>query len=103
MITLSTVESELLEAITAAVLLESVGSLLDETLGRRVKRMLKVDNSSATSMLQGGAGSWRTRHLKVRSGYLREQVSQGLLEVLHTEGRYQSADLGTKCTLEQGC
>ena len=47
-------------------------------------------------MLQGGAGSWRTRHLKVRSGYLREQVTQGLLEVFHTEGRYQLADLGTK-------
>ena len=96
MITLSTMESELLEATNAVVLLESVGSLLDEILGKRVKRVLKVDNSSATSMLQGGAGSWRTRHLKVRSGYLREQVSQGLLEVFHTEGRYQLADLGTK-------
>ena len=93
MITLSTMESELLEATAAAVLLESVGSLLDEILGKRVKRVLRVDNSSATSMLQGGAGSWRTRHLKVRSGYLREQVTQGLLEVFHTEGRYQLADL----------
>ena len=36
MITLSTMESELLKATTAAVLLESVGSLLDEILGKRV-------------------------------------------------------------------
>ena len=96
MVTLSTMESELLEATTASVLLESIGCLLDEILGYRVGRVLKVDNSSATSMLLGGAGSWRTRHLKVRSGYLREQVASGLLEVQFTEGRWQLADLATK-------
>ena len=96
LITLSTMESELLEATTAAVLLESVGVLLDEVLGRRVPRLLKVDNSAATAMLQGGAGSWRTRHLKVRSGYVREQVARGLLQVEPVEGRYQLADLSTK-------
>ena len=96
MITLSTMESELMEAINAAVLLESVGCLLDEMYGRRLDRVLRVDNMSATSMLQGGAGSWRTRHLKVRSGYLREQVAAGLLEVHHTEGVKQLADLATK-------
>ena len=96
MVTLSTMESELMEAINAAVLLESVGCLLDEICGRRIRRVLRVDNMSATSMLQGGAGSWRTRHLKVRSGYLREQVASGLLEVHHTEGLKQLADLATK-------
>ena len=96
LITLSTMESELLEATTAAVLLESVGVLLDEVLGRRVQRFLRVDNSAATAMLQGGAGSWRTRHLKVRSGYVREQVAHGLLQVESVEGRYQLADLATK-------
>ena len=64
MITLSTMESELMEATTASVLLESIGCLLDEILGYRVGRVLRVHNSSATSMLLGGAGSWRTRHLK---------------------------------------
>ena len=96
LITLSTMESELLEATTAGVLLESVGVLLDEVLGRRVQRCLRVDNSAATAMLQGGPGSWRTRHLKVRSGYVREQVACGLLQVESVEGRYQLADLATK-------
>ena len=96
MITLATMESELMEATTASVLLDSIGCLLDEILGYRVGRVLRVDNSSATSMLLGGAGSWRTRHLKVRSGYLREQVASGLIEVQLTEGRWQLADLATK-------
>ena len=96
MITLSTMESELLEATTAAVLLESIGCLLDEILSRRVPRVLKVDNSAATLMLQGGAGTWRTRHLKLRCNYIREQVACGALHVFHTEGRYQLADLSTK-------
>ena len=96
LITLSTMESELLEATTAAVLLESVGVLLDEIIGYRVHRLLRVDNSAATAMLLGGAGSWRTRHLKVRSGYLREQVARGFMQVEYTEGRFQLADLATK-------
>ena len=96
MITLSTMESELLEATTATVLLESVGVLLDEIVGCRVQRLLRVDNSAATAMLLGGAGSWRTRHLKVRSGFVREQVAHGLLQVESVEGRYQLADLATK-------
>ena len=95
MVKLSTMESELLEATTAAVLLESIGCLLDEILRFRAPRVLRVDNSSATIMLQGGAG-WRTRHLKVRSSYLREHVAQGLLQVEHVEGFFQLADLGTK-------
>ena len=47
-------------------------------------------------MLLGGAGSWRTRHLKVRSGYLREQAAHGLIQVEYTEGCFQLADLATK-------
>ena len=96
MITLSTMESELLEATTAVTLLESVGCLLDEIYRMRVPRNLRVDNSAATSMLLGSAGSWRTRHLKVRCAFVREQVQNGLLQVSHVEGRYQLADLATK-------
>ena len=96
MVTLSIMESELLEATTAATLLEGIGCLLDELYGRRVPRELRVDNSAATAMIAGGAGSWRTRHLKVRSAYVREQVQHGLLIVKHVEGKRQLADLATK-------
>ena len=96
MITLSTMESELLEATNTVTLLESVGCLIDEFCGQRIPRTLRVDNSAATAMLCGGAGSWRTRHLRVRRAFVREQVQQGLLHVSHVEGRCQLADLATK-------
>ena len=96
MTTLSTMESELLEATNAATLLECIGCLVDEICGRRIPRQLRVDNSAATAMLCGGAGSWRTRHLRVRCSFIREQVQRGLLEVSHVEGRRQLADLSTK-------
>ena len=96
MTTLSTMESELLEATNAATLLECIGCLVDEICGRRIPRQLRVDNSAATAMLCGGAGSWRTRHLRVRCSFIREQVQRGLLEVSHVEGRSQLADLSTR-------
>ena len=96
MTTLSTMESELLEATNTVTLLESVGCLLDEIFSKRVKRLLRVDNSAATAMILGGPGSWRTRHLRVRCSFVREQVQQGLLDVALIEGRYQLADLATK-------
>ena len=96
MVTLGTMESELLEATTVVTLLECIGCLVDEICGKRVHRHLRVDNSSASAMLCGGPGSWRTRHLRVRSAFVREQVQCGMLEVSHVEGRWQLADLGTK-------
>ena len=50
MVTLSTMESELLEATNAATLLECVGCLVDELYQKRVPRHLRVDNSSATAV-----------------------------------------------------
>ena len=69
---------------------------VDELCGERIKRTLRVDNTSAVAMLTGGAGSWRTRHLKVRSAYRRKQVACGALDVEHVERALQLADLATK-------
>ncbi|CAE7565425.1 GIP [Symbiodinium sp. CCMP2592] len=96
MVTLSTMESELLEATQTAVLAEGIACLIDEFCGRRVDRVLRVDNAAATAMLEGGPGSWRTRHLRVRSAYVLQQVELGLLQIEFVEGRKQLADLGTK-------
>ena len=95
-VTLSVMEAELYEASQAATLLESVGCLFDETYKTRVARLLCVDNSAAVSMLEGGAGSWRTRHLRVRCAHVRSQIEQGLLQVSHIDGERQLADLATK-------
>ena len=55
-----------------------------------------MDNLSAVSMIGGGHGSQRTRHLKVRAAYLREAVELGRLLAKHTPGKFQLADLATK-------
>ena len=76
--------------------MESVGSLIDELAGTRVKRTLRCDNAAATAMANGGPGSWRTRHLRVRSAHLIEKISRGEMSLSHIEGQNQLADLGTK-------
>ncbi|CAE7873452.1 TY1B-NL2 [Symbiodinium microadriaticum] len=88
--------AELYETANALVLIESVGSILDEIVGTKVPRLLRVDNSSALAMIQGGPGSWRTRHLKVRSAKIRDEVESGGLQVEHITGDLQLADLATK-------
>ncbi|CAE7665157.1 HCF244, partial [Symbiodinium sp. CCMP2456] len=95
-VTLSVMEAELLEASTATTLLENIGCLLDELAGLYVPRRLLVDNASAVAMIAGGPGSWRTRHLKVRSAKIREQVENLELIVEHVGGNGQLADLATK-------
>ncbi|CAE7387749.1 GIP, partial [Symbiodinium pilosum] len=79
-ITLSVMEAELYAATQGCLLMEA----------------LAIDNSSAASMCAGGAGSQRTRRLKIRANYIREATQAGTLSVRHTPGEYQLADLATK-------
>ena len=95
-VTLSVMEAELYAATQGCVLLESVFSVLDEIYPGRYKRVLAIDNTSAASMCSGGPGSQQTRHLKIRAAFIREAVSEGRLEVRHTPGDLQLADLATK-------
>eukprot|EP00439_Symbiodinium_sp_Y106_P050041 s545_g6.t1 len=95
-ITLSVMEAELYAATQGCTLLNSVYALLAEVYPQQVRRVLAVDNTSAAAMLAGGHGSQRTRHLKIRASYVREAVEEGSLEVRHTPGCDQLADLSTK-------
>ena len=95
-VTMSVMEAELYAATQGCVLLESMNAILEEVLPGRFKKVLAVDNTSAVAMCNGGHGSQRTRHLKVRASFLRESVEQGQLEVRHTPGEFQLADLATK-------
>ena len=47
---------------------------------------LYVDNAASVAMINGGTGSWRTRHLKVRCAYIRDQVAANKLKVERIEG-----------------
>ena len=97
LVTLSTAESELVEAVEGALLLESVEGVIQEIAGLTPRLTIRVDNMSAMQLLNGSSGrSWRTRHLRLRSSWLKEQVSTGQMRVLHEQGETQLADLGTK-------
>ena len=89
-------EAELYAAAQGYNLLESISSVLQEIEPNAFDRVLAIDNSSAVSMCNGGPGSQRTRHLKVRASFIREAVASGRLIVKHTPGELQLADLATK-------
>ena len=94
-VTLSTAESELMASLECAVALESMQALL-LSVGFDVEdRELHVD-SQASLAISDGHGSWRTRHLRVRAEYLREQTQAGKLKLTFCPGVDQRADLLTK-------
>ncbi|CAE7207099.1 RE1 [Symbiodinium natans] len=95
-ITMSVMEAELYAATQGCNLLDSIAAILDELAPGVYKRVLAIDNTSAAAMYRGGPGSQRTRHLKIRAHYLREATELGLLEIRHTPGVQQLADLATK-------
>ena len=95
-VTMSVCEAELVEGSTCALLLESIQALLSEACGYAGAAQLRIDNAAAGNLLSGSAGSWRTRHLRVRYAYVLDKVSSKQLEVVHTPGELQLADLPTK-------
>ena len=58
-------------------------------------KTLRVDSQSALAIAIG-QGSWRTRHLRVRANYLREQYENGEIVPVYCPGVEQAADLLTK-------
>ena len=80
---------------------QSIESLLDtleegswsEDKGSRV---IYGDNQSAQSIVTNPDGPWRTRHLRLRSFVLREQVSAGAWKIRHVSGSKLVADYLTK-------
>ncbi|CAE7492518.1 GIP [Symbiodinium natans] len=94
-VTLSTAESELVAGLDAVVALQSAEAMLGEFGVFNLGKTLKVDSQSALAIAIG-QGSWRTRHLKVRANYLREQYEAGEIIPVFCPGVEQAADLLTK-------
>ena len=95
MITLSTAEAELLALLDGAVAVKGLEAILQDA-GEKVEwRRLASDSTSALSISAGGS-SWRTRHLRIKAGWLQEQVAEGYFEISHCPGDIQPADLLTK-------
>ena len=96
LVTLSTAESELIEEIEGTLLALSTRGVLQELTGRDLRINLYVDNQAAVTLLTASSGSWRTRHLKLRSSWIKERIKNNELRVQHVPGAEQKADLGTK-------
>ena len=98
--TLSTAEAELVEAIEAFTLGDSVDTMVSEHEQGYIKSLYIV-NQAAVALLGEGATSWRTRHLKVRAAALRWRLTRLDWRACFIPGAIQVADLGTKPLAQQ--
>ena len=101
-ITQSTAEAELLAYNESAQGAESIAHLL-ACFGHKVARRLIGDSKSGLVQLTGEVGSWRTRHLRLRSAKLRELIQNGTdgWHAVHREGKDLASDGLTKPLLGQ--
>ncbi|CAE7859822.1 unnamed protein product, partial [Symbiodinium microadriaticum] len=94
---LSTAESELTAAIEGLKMTMSLGAVLEELEGKELPIQLAIDNQSTIAIAKPtGSTSWRTRHLRVRSAFIREQIQNEKVTVKYVKGQQQLADLLTK-------
>ena len=101
-VTMSTAESELVAICELATCLKSVEHLIAEVMledKARVNEVIKAihsDSQAALAVCRTAAGSWRTRHLRIRGSLIRELLEQEDWVAHHVDGRVMLADLGTK-------
>ena len=96
LVALSVAEAELVEAISAAQLSYGVIAVTSELHATVPTLTLKVDNAAAVGLSNESAGSWKTRHLRVRAYHLRKAVRLKEITIEHIPGVSQLGDLGTK-------
>ncbi|CAE7308079.1 RE1, partial [Symbiodinium sp. KB8] len=92
LITTSSAETELLAASEGTTLMASIDALLHDVGAQASVRELRVDNSAAITLASEEGGSWRTRHLKVRAGALRQRIQNGWMRIAFCPGVTQLAD-----------
>ena len=73
----------------------TVAALLDRSESE-VESRLYCDNAAAIQLCVLEAGSWRTRHLRLRGAVIRQDLEGGLWKLTHLDGVFMPADLGTK-------
>ena len=77
-----TAESELAASVEGALALVSIESLLKELNLGEWNSLLRTDSTSSL-FLQKGSGSWRTRHLHIKSNWIGERLQEGDLRLEH--------------------
>ncbi|CAE7622475.1 unnamed protein product [Symbiodinium sp. CCMP2592] len=99
-IALSTAESELLAILEGSVGMMGVEALLYDVKEGPLTKTIASDSTSALS-ISSGTGSWRTRHLRLKAGWIQEMLQTGVLNVRHQPGITQPADMLTKALASQ--
>jgi hypothetical protein len=96
-VSLSVCESELYAAVTCAQDMLYVKNVL-KSLGLKVKlpMILEVDNKGAVDLANNWSVGGRTRHIDVRSCFLRELKEAGIIKVVWIAGSENDSDLHTK-------
>ncbi|CAE7279098.1 GIP [Symbiodinium microadriaticum] len=97
LVALSVAEAELIEAVNCVQMMLGLAAFADELWAKKTRHCLRVDNQAAVGLTTEAAGTWKTRHLRVRSFALREAVRLEELAIRHVPGVSQLGDLGTKC------
>ena len=99
LIAASTAEAELVALTEAHALCRSmqptVQALLRDDLAQ-AETVMYTDNSAALQLCTLDAGSWRTRHLRLRGALIRQSIENDRWKVSHLEGAFMKADVGTK-------
>ena len=95
-VALSTCESELVASTEGMSLGQALEPLISELTGLNLRVGLFSDNVACAAILTFPGGSWRTRHLRLRSHAIRERVDEGSLDVMHIPGPYMLGDCLTK-------
>ncbi|CAE7580175.1 RE2, partial [Symbiodinium sp. CCMP2456] len=101
-VTMSTAESELVGICELTTCMKSIEQLVAEVMirtGAAANEVMKVicsDSQAALSVCRCAAGSWRTRHLRIRGNMIRELLEFPDWVAYHLDGRLMIADLGTK-------
>ena len=94
-ITLSTGEAELQAIIDGTIGMLGLEAMLWDLQEEAGAKVIASDSTSALA-IGSGTGSWRTRHLRLKSGWIQERISCGEIQTRHQPGLHQPADLLTK-------
>ncbi|CAE7283572.1 RE1 [Symbiodinium sp. CCMP2592] len=101
-VTMSTAESELVAICELTNCLKATEHLAAELMvgscqqNALVKKVIYSDSQAALAVCRCAAGSWRTRHLRIRGHMIRELLEQDDWQCYHIDGKVMTADVGTK-------
>ena len=70
--------------------------IIETITGKKVRIILYQDNMATISMIKNGAGGGRSKHIKIRFGWLKERLDDGDFEVEHKSTKLMLADGATK-------